>query len=349
MVTKEKDRVPSKYVFIALLLILAYLFFRLVQPFFTYVLLGIIFTVALSPLHLLLCKVFKNNKVSSLFTVLLVLLVVIIPSFFIVGSLVKETTNFFSSIDSDSFNQVNDYAVAHLGPRADLKERLGQALVNIEGFLLSSALQIAGSVADILIGLLIMFSIMYHGFVNGEHYMKNISEVMPFSKSRREKLMDKIRKVTKSVIYGEVLIALVQGTLGALGFFIAGIGNPVFWGFIMAILAFLPFVSSGLIWLPAALIMISQHQVVNGVFLIIFGLLLVGGIDYFLRPTIISKGSSIHPLTAMIGVFGGLKLFGFPGIVIGPMIAALFMALFSFYHEDYMKDTGVGKSNRHGR
>lgn len=335
---KDKDKVPSKYIFIALLLIITYLFFRLVQPFFTYVLLGIIFTVALNPVYLILCKVFKNKKVSSLVTVLLVLLVVIIPSFFIIGSLVKQTTSFFSSIDANSFNQINDYVVEHLGPRADLKERLGEALVNIEGFLLSSALKIAGSVADIIIGLLIMFSMMYYGFVNGENYIKNISEVLPFSRGRSEKLMDKIRKITKTVIYGEVLIALIQGALGSMGFFIVGISNPVFWGFIMAILAFLPIVSSGLVWLPAALILIFQHQVANGFFLIIFGIVFIGGIDYFLRPTIISKGSSIHPLTAMIGAFGGLKLFGFPGIVIGPMIAALFMALFSFYYEDYMND-----------
>lgn len=327
---------PSKYVFIAILLILTYLFFKLVQPFLVYVLLGLIFTVALNPLHLRLCKACKSSKLSGLLTVIFLLLVVIIPSFFIVGSLVKQTTSFFSSIDADSFNQINDYVVAHLGPKADLKERLEQALVNVEGFILSSALQIAGSVADILIGLFIMFSIMYYGFVNGQQYLQKISDILPFSRSRKEKLIEKIQRVTRSVIYGEVLIALIQGTLGAIGFLIVGINNPIFWGFMMAILAFLPFVSNGLIWLPAAVILISQHNIFGGVFLIVFGIVVIGGVDYFLRPTIISKGSSIHPLTAMIGVFGGLKLFGFAGIVIGPMIAALFMTFLSFYHEDYM-------------
>jgi predicted PurR-regulated permease PerM len=84
----------------------------------------------------------------------------------------------------------------------------------------------------------------------------------------------------------------------------------------------------------------------GGIFIIIYGVLLIGGVDYYLRPKIISKGSEIHPLTAMVGVFGGLKFFGFTGILIGPMVAALFMTMFEFFHSDYLKDASVNTDKR---
>jgi len=328
---------PGKYIFIAILLILGFFCFKLIQPFLSYILLGLIFSVALNPIYSALSNKFKSKRAASIVTVLLVLLIIIIPTFFIVGSLVKQTTSFFGSINEESFTSFNNYLVEHLGPKADLTERLTGIVSTFQQFLLSSAFKIAGSVTDIVIGLFIMFSIMYYGFLQGEDRMQKISHIAPFSPERGYALINKIKNVTKAVIYGEVLIALAQGILGGLGFLIVGIGNPIFWGFLIAVFAFLPLLGSGMITIPAGIILIATNNALGGVFLLVYGLAVVGGIDYMLRPKIISGGSEIHPLTALIGVFGGLKLFGFTGIIIGPTIAALFVALVSFYYEDYLK------------
>lgn len=328
---------PGKYIFIAILLVLAYFCFRLIQPFLSYILLGLIFSVALNPVYSALSNRLKSKKAASIITVLLVLLIIIIPSFFIVGSLVKQTTSFFGSINEESFSQFNDYLVERFGPRADLGDRLTEIVLTFQQFLLSSAFKIAGSVTDVVIGLFIMFSLMYYMFIQGEESVKKMAGIIPFTPERSLALLGKIKNVTKAVIFGEVLIALTQGLLGGIGFLIVGIGNPVFWGFLIAVFAFLPLLGSGMITIPASIILIANHNALGGVFLLVYGLLVVGGIDYFLRPRIISSGSKIHPLTALIGVFGGLKLFGFTGIIIGPTIVALFVALISFYYEDYMK------------
>ena len=105
----------------------------------------------------------------------------------------------------------------------------------------------------------------------------------------------------------------------------------------MTILSFLPVVGTGFVWGPAGIIELVQGNIVGGIFLLVYGFFIVGGIDNLLKPKIISGKGKIHPIVALIGVLGGLKLFGFIGIIIGPLIAALFIAMVEFYYEDYVK------------
>ena len=328
----------SKYIFIALLLVLLYLAFRLIQPFFTYIFLGLILTLAVYPFYAWFSKRIKHKRLSSIIAIVLILLILIIPSFFIVSALLKQTVNFFNTFDPASFSRLNDYVVNILGPRADLSTNLNEFLVSIKDFIAKSAFSIAGSVAEITLGLFIMFFIMYYGFVEGESWLVKIRRFIPFSKQRSERLVREIKDVTQAVIYGQIFIALLQGTLGGIGFFIIGIKNPVFWGFIMTILAFLPVVGTGLVWFPAAIIQFANHHILGGIFLLVYGFFIVAGIDNLLRPRIISGGGRIHPVVALIGVLGGLKAFGFLGIIIGPLIAALFIAMTQFFYEDYVKE-----------
>nr|MCK4930135.1 AI-2E family transporter [Nanoarchaeota archaeon] len=330
----------SKYIFIVLLLILLYLAFKLVQPFFTYIFLGLILTIATYPFYKWFSKRIKHKKLSSIIAIVLILLIIIIPSFIMVGALVKQTVGFINSFDADSFEKVNEYAVNILGPRANLKDNLNELLVKVQDFVVKSAFSIVGSVAEIILGLFIMFFIMYYGFVEGEKWFSQVKDVIPFKKERRERLVREIKNVTQAVIYGHIFIALLQGTLGGIGFFIVGIKNPVFWGFIMTILAFIPVIGTGLVWGPAGIILLAQGNIVWGIFLLVYGFFIVAGIDNLLKPKIISGKGKIHPIVALIGILGGLKVFGFLGIIIGPLIAALFIAMAEFFYEDYLKGKG---------
>jgi predicted PurR-regulated permease PerM len=133
-------------------------------------------------------------------------------------------------------------------------------------------------------------------------------------------------------------VALLQGTLGAAGFIMVGIPNPIFWGFIMTVLAFLPIplLGTGLVWIPAGIILIRNGDIIGGIFILLYGLLIVSSIDNVIKPHIISGKGKIHPVVALLGLIGGLKLFGFIGIIIGPLIAALFIAMVGFFYEDYV-------------
>jgi predicted PurR-regulated permease PerM len=327
----------SKYIFFALLIILLYLTFRLAQPFITYLFVGIVLTVATYPLYAWLAKRLKNKKLSSLIVILLILLIIIIPCIIIISALLKQTIGFINTFDPHYFEKINTYLVKGLGPRADLSNNFDQLITNIKDFILKATFSIAGSVTDISIGLFLMFFVIYYCFVEGDAWMANIEDLIPFNKKRKEKLVRKIQEVTRGVIYGQVFIAILEGILGGIGFFTAGISNPVFWGFIITILAFLPFLGANYVLLPASIIEISKGNVLIGILLLIYGFCIVIGIENILRPHIISGKGRIHPLIALIGIIGGLKLFGLLGVIIGPLIAALFMTMAEFFYEDYVK------------
>lgn len=334
MVESEK---VSKYIFIIILLILSYLAFKLAQPFLTYVFLGAILTIAVYPFYCWFCTRVKNKKLGSLITIILILLIIIIPSLVIVSALAKQTIGFINSFDQSYFDKINGFVVNIFGPRVNLGENLSEFVIEIKDIAVKSAVSIASSVADVVLGLFIMFFIMYYGFVEGAGWISSLKEFIPFNRERKEKLVKRIKDVTHGVLYGQIFVALLQGTFGGLGFFFVGISNPVFWGFIMAVLAFIPFVGTGLVWVPAGIIEIINHNIMGGIFIFVFGFIMIAGIDNFLKPRIISGRANIHPIVALLGVLGGLKVFGLFGMIIGPVIAALFITMSEFFYEDYVK------------
>jgi predicted PurR-regulated permease PerM len=250
-----------------------------------------------------------------------------------------------NSFDETSFEKINQYfvrvnsqVIKLLGPNADLKGNIDKILSGIKDFVINSGAAILGSIAEAILGLFVMFFIMYYSFMEGYNWTQQLKEFLPFTKERRDKLVKGIKGVTHAVIYGQVFIALLEGILGGVGFLIVGIHNPVFWGFIMTVLAFIPLVGAGLIWVPAGIIEIVNHNVLGGIFIMVFCFFVFTVIDNLLRPRIISGKGKIHPIVGLIGVLGGLKLFGFLGIIIGPIIAALFITMAEFFYEDYMKE-----------
>ncbi len=335
MVDSEKI---SKYIFIIILLILSYLAFKLSQPFLTYIFLGLILTIAVYPFYLWLCKRIKSRKLGSMIVIVLILLIIIIPSLILISALAKQTVGFINSFDQSYFEKINVYIINVLGPGADLRQHFNEFITEIKNLAVKSAVSIASSVADVVLGLFIMFFMMYYGFVDGAGWLLSLKEFIPFTKERKEKLVRRIKDVTQGVLYGQIFVALIQGALGGLGFFFVGIKNPVFWGFLMAILAFIPFVGTGLVWVPAGIILIIQHNVLGGIFILVFGFVMIAGVDNFLKPKIISGKANIHPIVALIGVLGGLKVFGLFGMIIGPVIAALFITMSEFFYEDYVKN-----------
>jgi predicted PurR-regulated permease PerM len=150
--------------------------------------------------------------------------------------------------------------------------------------------------------------------------------------------MNRTRDVITAVLYGQLLIAVLQGLVGGLGFLIFGIENPVFWGFTMGVLSFIPLLGPPAVWLPAAIYLIYAGNLVSGIGLIIYGVVIVMNIDNFLKPKLIGGKSGMHPIVVLVGILGGITLFGFAGFIIGPIILALALLIIKFYNEDLKKE-----------
>ena len=153
------------------------------------------------------------------------------------------------------------------------------------------------------------------------------------SRKHKKLLFQNTERVTKGVIYGQILTAIIQGGIAGIGFIIFGVSNPIFWGFIMMILAFIPVVGAWLIWWPAVAISIAQGNYVTGIGLAVYGLIIVSNVDNLVRPKLVGDRAKLHPALVLIGVLGGLKLFGFIGMLIGPVFFSILFVFFKVYME----------------
>jgi predicted PurR-regulated permease PerM len=192
-------------------------------------------------------------------------------------------------------------------------ERLGAELLEI--------------VPGLLIGLVITGFVIYYGFAEGELFYAKFRHALPLPDEIEDSLFREIARVTQVVFVGNILVSV-------LGFFVFGVPNAIFWGFIMIILGILPLVGAPLIWGPAALwLFIDGHSGAALGLLIVNGGIVIGYVDNILRPKLIGKAANVHPVAILIGVLGGVEAFGALGFVIGPLVLAIFIALVRAYIE----------------
>lgn len=176
-----------------------------------------------------------------------------------------------------------------------------------------------------------MFFVLFYSFKEGENIKQIIKDYLPINEKYKEGLINKFKETVNAITYGLIITSIIQGFVGAIGLTIFGVSNPILWGLVMAFLAMVPLLGTGLVWFPAAIYKIYNGDLFNGIGLLLFGALIVSTIDNFLRPKLISKKSNIHPVVIMLGLFGGLALFGAVGIILGPFLLAIMILFFDIY------------------
>ena len=161
--------------------------------------------------------------------------------------------------------------------------------------------------------------------------MRDVRRALPFEDLRRERMIRQTRDLVYASIAAGLVIASLQGLAGGLVFALLGLGAPVFWGVMMGFLALLPFVGTWVVWVPAAIWLIATGQVVKGAVLAVLGATIVGSIDNFLRPAILSGRTQMNGLLMFISLLGGVSVFGLLGLVLGPLVTAIVTGLFEAY------------------
>lgn len=323
----------SWYFYVGLLVVLAYLSFLMVEPFLRYIMMALILTYIMYPLYERLHAYLGNASLSSGLMLTVVLLVVIIPSVFIIKTLIGQATNALMSVKS--VNLSDSGFLQRLGfDDAQIEQATRQVLNKLGDFVIDSASNVISSLPNVILGLFVLFFIMYYGFKEGPGLFRAIESHLPLKSGMKNKLLDEIHKVTHGVLYGQVLTAVIQGSVGGIGLLIFDVPNAVFWGFVMIVLCFFPVVGTPIVWGPAALFKLSANEYANGIGLLIYGSILAMNIDNVLRPKLISEHAQIHPVIVLVGVLGGLALFGFSGLVLGPLVMALLISMLRFYHSE---------------
>jgi predicted PurR-regulated permease PerM len=308
----------------------------IIQPFLTYIVLAAILTYALFPLYNIINKRIRKPSISSTISIVIALLLMVLPAFFLVSELVQQVSGAYTSFQEETLQRAADYLSGVTGNRVDFQAMLTSSIDQIRHSIAGLAPDILGSVTEVALGLFIMFFVMFYGFREGAAFIDRVRDLLPLEPGLKESLFYEIRTITQAVLYGQVMTALIQGTLGSIGLLIFGISNWLFWGALMTVMAFLPVLGTPIIWVPAGVGQILDGNTARGVGLLIYGSILVINVDNVIRPRLVSGRTKVHPLLILIGVLGGLKIFGFIGMLLGPLILALLVALIRFYEQAYL-------------
>lgn len=308
------------------------------------------------PLYQKLLKQIKNSNAASLIVVLLIILLLTVPFLIVVGVVLKEAYTTYTSLSQHNlgtnFLKVVCKDESYLScktirffldflPKNDLDYYLQVIIKKITEFIIENATKFLASIPAFMLNFFIMIFVIYYLLKDGEPIAKRIKNILPLKESHKQHVFDRFHHITYAMFYGNISMAVLQGILGGIGFLILGVPSPILWGFVMILFALIPYVGTAVIWLPAALNLLfigylqnDSSSTIRGIFLIVYGFLVISGIDNILKPKLIGMKANVHPILVLLGVLGGLSLFGFIGLILGPVMLALLMTFIDMYEEE---------------
>lgn len=329
--------------FLLLVIAVTLAFAWILWPFFGAVLWGAMLAILFAPLYRRLEKAAgRRRTLAALVTVLIVLLMVILPLTLIGALLLQEALGVYEKFRSGEFNPglyfqevlgalptwlrdlLNRFGPAHLG---SIQESLPAGLVKGSQLIAAKALNIGQNTFDLVINLCIVLYLLFFLLRDGDGLARRFRASVPLRGEQQRELFVRFQTVVRATVKGNVVVALVQGSLGGLIFWLLDVYAPVLWGVVMFVLSLLPAVGSALVWLPVAIYFLLTGAIGKGVGLIAFGVLVIGLVDNILRPILVGKDTKMPDYVVLISTLGGIVTFGLNGIVIGPLIAAMFMAV----------------------
>ena len=341
-----------------------------ISPFMLSVLAALLIAYAFYPVYKVINNKLKRKNLSALLVSILLILLITVPLIVMANSVYKEMTVGFIIVrqkissanllgeqctDNSGFVcSANNYVKGLLSdPKTkyqidEFVKKSSRAIIDsISGFIFS--------IPKLLMNVFIMLFVMFYLFRDGKELVNKLERIIPLKTSHKTKIIRKFNDVTYGVIYGQLIVAFIQGAIGGTGMYIIGLvmnkfggvystlllGAPIMWGALMAFFALIPYLGTTIIWLPiSVLLMINGYLsgsgwlLSSGIALALYGMLIISSIDNIIRPKIISDKSKVHPALVLLGVLGGLKLFGIIGLILGPVILGIMVTFIDIYEEE---------------
>jgi predicted PurR-regulated permease PerM len=329
--------------FLLLVIAVSLAFAWILWPFYGAVFWGTVLAILFAPLYRRLLRFMEQRRtIAALATVTIILLIVILPVTLIGALLVQEGLSLYEKFQSGELNlgryfqQVFGVLPAWVSDLLDrfgltnlssMQERLSTGLVQGSQFVATKALNIGQNTFDFIVDLFIVLYLLFFLLRDGDDLVRRIRTAIPLHADQQRELLNRFTTVIRATVKGNVVVAVVQGALGGLIFWFLGVHAAVLWAVLMAFLSLLPAVGSALIWLPVAIYFLVTGATWQGIFLIAFGVLVIGLVDNVLRPVLVGKDTKMPDYVVLISTLGGMAIFGLNGFVIGPVIAAMFMAV----------------------
>ena len=338
--------------FLALFLISLFMLGRLIWPFISIIIIASVVTGIFTPIYNSIAKK-TNESVASFLTCALIFFILFVPIVFFVGILSKEAYDLYLMAKSAALgNQIKEMmSDARIFERAntalsyfnveltgeEFNKAVSEAGKALGLFVYEQASAIASNVFAFLVNFFLMLLVTYFLLIDGGKLISFIMDLSPLPADQDQKLIGKFKESAGAIIVGNGLGGLIQGAAGGFLFMLFGIKSSFLWGVIMGLLAFLPIVGIGVVFIPVSLMFMIKGRVGVGLFFLAFYLILSGIIEYVFKPKLVGSRIKMHTLLVFLSIIGGLKLFGFLGIIYGPLVAAGFLTLTDIYNANYQK------------
>lgn len=297
--------------------------FLMISSFLSYLLTGLLLAFVTYPLfQKLRQRIGKRTAATAV--ILLTIFAAILPLTIILGAVGGDAASLVSGINTTDGLQAVQNAEGlikqYTGQTVDIEKRAGDLIGRVASVLPSGLSSALGIAADVSIGVSIMLFLQFYALKDGKKFVEWTRKFDFINDEKQDILYDSTRKSVWAVVKGHVSIAFAQGIIAGIGLYIFGLPDVLFWTFMMIILGFIPMIGSAFVWFPAAIYLALNGNITNAALLTAYGIVVVGGSDNFLRPLVVDDEADIHPFFILIGLIGGVGLFGPVGIFLGPVI-----------------------------
>ncbi len=337
----EDNNYFNKYAAIAIIAVLVFLAFFMIKPVLTSIIMALILAMVLFQPYKWLYKKTQRKNLSAFLICIILLLVILIPFWFILPTLLDQSLKIYLSIQQINFYTLFSEMFPSLfsSPQssAQFASILSSFVNSIGSYFLNTISNLIFNFPIIFIKFLLVFFILFFILRDAEILMKYLKEMLPFPKEIKNKLFEQSKEITISVLFGQIILGVIQGLIAGAGFLIFGVPNTLLLTILAAIAGIIPIIGTTVVWIPVAIYLIVAENIFAATGVIIFGLISTG-VENFLRPLIVSYKIELHPALVFVGMVGGLIMWGFLGVLLGPLILAYLIIILELYRK---KATGV--------
>jgi predicted PurR-regulated permease PerM len=346
----------NRFVVVLLVVFISAIFLSMIRSFLMAIFLAGIFSAISRPIYHWLEKAFNGRRsLASVLTLILLVVVVVVPLAVLTGVVtgqaikVSQTAAPWVKTQISQPGAFSDFLESipyyeKVAPHSELiLRKAGELVGSISQFLVNNLSAAAMGAVNLLFMLFVWLYTMYFFLMDGELLLEKILYYLPLCDEDEQQMLERFTSVTRATLKGTAVIGILQGGLAGLAFWAVGIPSATFWGVIMIVLSIIPSVGTAVVWLPAVVILGFGGAVGKAVGLFVFCGLVVGSLDNLLRPILVGKDTQMHELMIFFGTMGGIFMFGMVGVIIGPIIAALFVTIWEIYGQafaDLLPDTG---------
>ena len=322
MVKKDVRR----YAMTISLLLIFFVAYLIIKPILTALLASFVIAYLFYPLHKKLKSLIKNETASALIIILIILIIILIPLALVANVIIGESINFYKS---GSLEKISLILTNQNLANSPIYNFLVETLDGFIDYTKTIASNFLSSVPKKILDLLIILFSTFYLLLDGKTLINKIKKVLPITK--KDELIKHLSDATNSIIYGILVTAIIEVVIAAIGFKILNISSPFIWAVMVGFLAFIPMIGPSVVWGPMAIIKFIQNDYISFIGVLILGAIL-SFIDTFLKPKFMGHKAKINPVIILIGIIGGLKLMGFVGLIIGPLILSSISIIIKEYY-----------------